>query len=156
VDYVPDVLAGASNAAEATPIVHPGGDPVGLDIGAHRLPDARIDEALIVSGTDFVAVRVSLALTLASGAQEADVRAAVKAVVRNAMHPLHGGPAGQAGEWPAADLEAKVRAVAGVTQARCELATDPAKALLRDSAGLQVLKLNDDQLVDVTTEIAVS
>jgi hypothetical protein len=71
------------------------------------------------------------------------------------MHPLYGGPSGGAGEWPAADLEARVRAVAGVTQATTELATEPDR-VIRDSAGLQVLKLKDGELVDVTTEIAVS
>lgn len=157
VDHVPDVLAespaGASPAA--TPMLHPDGDPVGLDIGASRLPDARIDEQRIVSAVSFVSVRVGLVVTVTQGAQAPAVRAAVKAAVRAFMHPLHGGPSGGAGEWPAADLEAAVRAVPGVAQATADLATEPDR-VIRDSAGLQVLKLKDGELVEVTTEIALS
>jgi hypothetical protein len=154
VDHVPDVAASSPSGA-GTPLLHPDGDRVGLDVGANRLPDARIDEARIVSAVTFVSVRVRAAVKIADGAQQAAVRAAVKAAVRAFMHPLYGGPSGGAGEWPAADLEARVRAVAGVTQATAELASEPDR-VIRDSAGLQVLKLKDGELVDVTTEIAVS
>lgn len=154
VDHVPDVFADSPGATSATPLLHPDGDPVGLDIGASRLPDARIDEQRIVSAVRFVSVRVRLAVTIVQGAQPTAARAAVKAAVRSFMHPLHGGPSGTGGEWPAADLEAAVRAVPGVAQVTAELAAEPPDKVIYRIG--QVLKLDDDELVDVTTEIALS
>ena len=154
VDHVPDVAA-VSPSGSGAPLLHPDGDRVGLDVGAYRLPDARIDEARIITASAFVSVRVRLAVKIAQGAQQAAVRAAVKAAVREFMHPLYGGPSGAAGEWPAADLDARVRFVAGVSNAMAELSTDPDR-VIRDSAGLQVLKLRDGEFVDVTTEVDVS
>jgi predicted pyridoxine 5'-phosphate oxidase superfamily flavin-nucleotide-binding protein len=152
VDHVPDVLA---TSPDATPLVHADGDPIGLDIGAGRLPDARVDAARIVVGASFITVRVSLSVQGAPSASAPTLRAAVKAAVRGFFHPLSGGPNGAATQRPVADLEGALRKLDGVAQVSAVLATEPDR-IIYDSAGLQVLALGDGELVDVTTQIALS
>jgi hypothetical protein len=149
VDHVPDLkLTGAAA------LTHPDGDPVGIDIGAHRLPDARIDERRIVTAVAFVSVNVALTSTLTSNASVPTVRAAVKEAVRTFYHPLTTPPpAGLSPlRWPVAALRTRVLAVPGITAATAQVTAVPDRMTL-DGAGLPVLSLRENELVDVSTEI---
>ena len=150
VDHVPDIGLGS---AAGTPLAHPNGDPVGLAIGANRLPDARVDESAIVVGTSFVSVRAEITIEPADGADVPALRAALKRAVRAFYHPLSGGPAGgPAGDWPVADLERKLRAVPGVARlVAATLTTNPDR--ITYDAQLPVLSLRENELVDVDTDI---
>ena len=152
VDHVPDLTLTGGTA-----LTHPDGDPVGIDIGASRLPDARIDERRIITGLAFVSVNVTLTIGLAANAPAPTVRAAVKEAARTFFHPLTTPPpAGITSQrWPVAALEARVRGVPGVASATALVTAVPDR-MTRDGAQLPVVSLRADELVAVSTEIVLA
>jgi hypothetical protein len=121
IDYVPDITLsstcppGAPRCIAAEELWNAEGDQVGLGLGAHHLPWARIRPEGIVIGATFLPVRIVAVMSPVTAADLPDsVKRAIKAALRRRFHPLHGGPDGQSvQEIRPRDLRPLVEARAG-------------------------------------------
>ncbi len=85
VEHVADLRlssAPASHWLHAVELWHDNGEQIGVDIGAHRLPEPNIDSASIQVVDRSLVVRVTVEVQLASTAAPADAARAVKDAVR--------------------------------------------------------------------------
>ena len=90
VDHVADLRLSAAPSSgwlRAEEIWHETGEQVGVDIGAHRLPEADLDPARILTVARSLGVRVRTAVAPVETASRAAVNRAVKDAVRDFFHP---------------------------------------------------------------------
>lgn len=90
VDHVADLRLSAAPSSgwlRAEEIWHESGEQVGVDIGAHRLPEADLDPTRIFTVARSLGIRVRTAVAPLETASQAAVTRAVKDAVRAFFHP---------------------------------------------------------------------
>ncbi len=162
VNYVPDISLssqcppGASRCAAATELWHDNGDPIGLSLAAHHLPQAQINPDHIVISAVFVSVQVTAQVTAATSAVPADVRRAVKTAIKRRFHPLHGGPEGQsAEEIGVASLRQLIQLLPQVADVEVSLQSDPAHSLRNDLGQTTGVRIEIRELADVQVMVTL-
>jgi hypothetical protein len=145
--------------AAADSMWHPEGDFVGLALERHHLPLPRVDpDAIVVApSADFVRAELSVGVVMAAGANAPVVKRLIKAVVRQLVHPLHGGP-GPLTTVPTelllADIRAAVKGISGVADVALALQADRNRLLVREgqTAGLRV---EPGEILNLRVDVAV-
>lgn len=161
VNYVPDIVLSSQCPPEAMRCVaarelwHEDGDLIGLEIAAHHLPQAEIDPARIVLSVAFVPVQVKIEVNASVG--PASVRRAVKAAVKQFVHPLHGGPDGAAERQISLDsIRSLVKGIFGVEGAiRVSLQSDPAHEIRNELGGVTGVFIRKRELADTQVQVEI-
>jgi hypothetical protein len=165
VDYVTDLMLSSTcppaeeKCAAASPLWHPEGDLIGMALQPHHLPLARFDAASIVvaPNTSFLRAQLVVQLTKAAATDAAALKRRAKTMVRQFLHPLHGGP----GPGTSADMDlalavlrVALAGISGVTAVALDLQADPAR--LR-TQGEEVVGLHVEagEIVNVQIEVTV-
>ncbi len=164
VDYVPDIAIAsmcppaAAHCVVADPIWHDEGDLIGLRLAEHHLPWAQIDPTAVVVAVRFAPVQVIVTVVPAAPADLPAVRRAVKAVVRQLLHPLHGGPDGTASKelTPEAIQTEVLKLRALVSGAVVELRSDEARVTRNDEGRVVSIHIAADELVDAQVTVLSS
>jgi len=101
-DYIADIglfsqcRPDAVRCAQAPPLWNDEGDLIGLALQDYHLPLAQIDPGRLVIATTFVPVQVGVEVTVGAGVKiTAELRGAIKTVVKRLFHPLYSGPNGK-------------------------------------------------------------
>jgi hypothetical protein len=85
IDHVADLRLSSAPASKwlfAVELLHDNGDQIGVDVGAHRLPEADVDAAAIQVVDRTLVVRVAVDVQASAAAAPADAARAVKDAVR--------------------------------------------------------------------------
>lgn len=98
VDYVSDVALsssdmGSSRFAEGETLWNESGDQIGIELAAHHLPWAQIDDDEILIGSAFLQVRVHVQAEAAANVDPAVARRAAKQAVKSFFNWPEGAPA---------------------------------------------------------------
>ena len=165
VDYVTDLmLSSACQPAEeqctvAPPLWHPEGDLIGMVLQRHHLPRARFDPAAIViaPNTRFLRAQLAVGLTRTAAAEAATLKRQAKTVVREFLHPLHGGPGPGTPtdtDLALAALRTALMGISGVTAVALEVQADPAR-LLTQGGEVVGLHVEAGEIVNWQTEVTI-
>jgi hypothetical protein len=141
VDHIVDLMLGSACGSDAVRCVpgqmlwHDNGDPIGLVLQPHQLPQAQIDTAAIVVAAAAKAVRVDVVLDLVvvGGIDLTIVRRQAREAVRTFFHPAHDGPGlNTSADSPlmVGTLTSRVELIAGVGSAAVTFAADPARCIV--------------------------
>ena len=146
VDYLIDVQLASARRDDDPPSVvaavplapNDDGEPVGLRLKAHQLPTPDPQALAVFVGAAARIANVAVALTALPGADLPTLRRTAYAAVRAQLHPLHGGPGGNARVTVAADALVAAVNAALAAAAPGGAALDATRVALRDETGAAV------------------
>jgi hypothetical protein len=165
VDYITDLMLSSAclpaedQCAAAPPLWHPEGDLIGMVLQQHHMPLARFDPAamVIAPNTRFLRALLAVRLTRTAPADAAALKRRAKSVVREFLHPLHGGPGPGTPtdtDLALAALRTSLMGISGVTAVALELQADPGR-LLTQGEEVVGLHVEAGEIVNGQTEVTV-
>lgn len=143
------------------PIWHADGDPIGIALQAHHLPEARVSpgQIVIVPPNRILAARFGIAVLADIDADAARLKREVKLAVRTALHPLHGGPGPGAGahSFPLSSIRSAIAPLlaAGGAELRSLDVRADASRLERSGDQVVALLMNAGEVVDPRIDVDV-
>jgi hypothetical protein len=164
IDFITDVMLSSQakpnddRSVSADQIWHESGDLVGLRIQQHHLPIYDSANVVIAPSGNFVTV--NLVVTAKANADPSTLRRAIKAVLRDLLHPAHHGPGpqtGQATQVFISDLTAAIQRVQGVLAPVAVVgSTVPASALQQDQQRGPYINVDAAHVLDWRVQVEFS
>ncbi len=145
----PDTL----RCAKAPPLWNDEGDLIGLALQDYHLPLAQIDPGRLVIATEFVPVQVRVEVTVGAGVKmTAELRGAIKTVVKRLFHPRYGGPNGKT----ARIIDRETIRIALLRRPEVGAITTISIESATNQMGDDAVRINERELVDAKVTVTVS
>ncbi|HVP54603.1 MAG TPA: hypothetical protein VMU45_06350 [Candidatus Eisenbacteria bacterium] len=165
VDFVTDVMLtsqakpGDPHSVAADPVWHSEGDLVGLRIQPHHLPLFDTANTVIAPSSNFITVNI--AITAKGTTDPASLKRAIRATVRDQLHPAHHGPnpkSGQPMQIFSSDIASAVDKIPGVVSpSKAEIvSTVPASAGQTDPQRGAYIQVAAGQLLNWRVQITLN
>ena len=164
IDFITDVMLSSQakknddRSVSADQIWHESGDLVGLRIQEHHLPI--YDSASIVIAPSENFLTVNLAIAAKASANPGAMKRAIKAALRDLLHPAHHGPGpltGQATQIFISDLAAAVQKIPGVVGPVSVVgSTVPASAVQQDQQRGKYIHVDAGHVLDWRVQVDFS